>query len=123
MIEGMLVWCRYEDSYMAMDEYFTPEQIASRLSVTRHTVYEWLKCGKLKGTKLGPKMWRVTSSQLHALIYPETVMPDKPAHFCKPPVIGNHRYGDTWMCPFCNIIWSLTVDEASADVSAYWDKL
>lgn len=38
-----------------MSEYLTAEQVADAIGVTRRTVYDWLRTGKLKGKKIGGK--------------------------------------------------------------------
>lgn len=41
-----------------MEQLLTPEEVADKLRVTRRTVYEWLRTGRLKGLKAGP-FWRI----------------------------------------------------------------
>lgn len=37
----------------------SPEEVAERLTVTPRTVRDWLRAGKLRGTKAG-RLWRVS---------------------------------------------------------------
>jgi excisionase family DNA binding protein len=54
---------------MAHDSPFlAPEQVAERLAVSRLTVIKWLREGKLRGHKLGGKIWRVHPDDLQAFI-------------------------------------------------------
>lgn len=46
----------------------TPEAVAERLSVSRHTVMKWLRQGKIAGRKLGGKIWRVHPDDVQAFI-------------------------------------------------------
>jgi hypothetical protein len=46
------------------DVYSTPEQIATQLQVVTATVYRWLRSGKLQGTRISPKAWRVAPRDL-----------------------------------------------------------
>jgi excisionase family DNA binding protein len=41
-----------------MPKYYTPEEVAQELRVTRRTVYEWLTSGRLRGMRAGNR-WRV----------------------------------------------------------------
>ena len=51
---------------MAKDiEVYTLEEISDLLQVTRRTLYNWIKGGKLKAFKIG-KEWRVTKQELEA---------------------------------------------------------
>jgi excisionase family DNA binding protein len=45
--------------------YLTPEQVADRLQVVVETVYRWLRTGKLRGSRLGRKTWRVAEPDLN----------------------------------------------------------
>jgi excisionase family DNA binding protein len=47
----------------------TPEQVAERLSVSRHTVMKWLRDGKITGHKLGGKIWRVHPDDVQARLF------------------------------------------------------
>lgn len=52
-----------------MDErYLTPEQVAGRLQVNVVTVHRWLRTGKLKGYKLGHRLWRVSPEQIKEFV-------------------------------------------------------
>lgn len=51
---------------MAKDiEVYTLEELASVLMVTRRTLYNWVKDGKLEAFKVG-RQWRVTKTALEA---------------------------------------------------------
>jgi excisionase family DNA binding protein len=54
-----------ESVYIAcMDkEYLSPEEVAELLSVTRRTVYNWLKSGRIPAMKIGG-VWRVRRADL-----------------------------------------------------------
>ncbi|MBA3714572.1 MAG: helix-turn-helix domain-containing protein [Pyrinomonadaceae bacterium] len=48
---------------MENDEFLTPEEAAKLLKVTRRTIYNWLKAGKLPALKYG-QGWRIIRSEL-----------------------------------------------------------
>ena len=50
-----------------MQEFYTAEQIAQRLHVTRRTVHEWLRTRRLRGVKAGHQ-WRITEADLQAFL-------------------------------------------------------
>jgi excisionase family DNA binding protein len=52
-----------------MPKYYTPEEVAQELRVTRRTVYEWLTRGRLRGMRAGNR-WRVDVEDLRAFIQP-----------------------------------------------------
>ena len=51
-----------------MEEYMTPTQVAKKLQVGVITVYRYLRSGKLKGTHVSRKCWRVTPSDLYTFM-------------------------------------------------------
>ena len=51
-----------------MTTYYTPEEVAEILKVRKHTVWNWLHEGTLKGTKINGKIWRITDEDLEAFI-------------------------------------------------------
>ena len=51
-----------------MEKYYTPDQVAESLGVSAKTVREWLKNGKLQGTKLGPRLWRISESDVEKFV-------------------------------------------------------
>jgi excisionase family DNA binding protein len=50
-----------------MQDIFTPEQVAEKLSVSTKTVKDWLRAGKLQGVKVG-RLWRVKESDLETFL-------------------------------------------------------
>lgn len=48
-------------------EIYTPEQVAEMLSVGVFTIREWLRSGKLKGSKIG-SLWRITRADIDELL-------------------------------------------------------
>jgi excisionase family DNA binding protein len=48
-----------------LEEYLTVVEAAARLKMAPFTVRQWIKAGKLKGTKLG-QQWRVLGSSVEA---------------------------------------------------------
>ncbi|MGA9754343.1 MAG: helix-turn-helix domain-containing protein [Desulfobaccales bacterium] len=50
------------------ENLLTPEDAAKILKVRVETVREWLRTGRLKGLKAGPRMWRVRESDLEAFL-------------------------------------------------------
>lgn len=60
-----------EQRLLAGPQYLTVEQIAERLQVSVETVRGWLRRGLLAGSRIGGRgMWRVTESQLAAMMTP-----------------------------------------------------
>ena len=51
-----------------MTTYYTPEEVADILKVRKHTVWNWLREGTLKGTKINGKIWHITDKDLEAFI-------------------------------------------------------
>jgi excisionase family DNA binding protein len=50
---------------VAMERVLTPEQVADRLQISRLTVMEYLREGKIKAYKVG-RLWRVTEDDLRS---------------------------------------------------------
>lgn len=48
-------------------EYLTPEQVAEKLQISKYTVGDWLRSGKLPGFKIG-NLWRVEREDLEEFI-------------------------------------------------------
>lgn len=40
--------------------YLSVHDVSTRLGISAYTVCEWLKSGKLKGSKVGGKVWRIS---------------------------------------------------------------
>ena len=49
------------------ERLFSAEEVAERLGMSKYTITEWLKAGRLRGVKIG-KYWRVKESDLQAFI-------------------------------------------------------
>jgi excisionase family DNA binding protein len=49
------------------ERLFSPEEVAERLGMSRYTIGEWLRSGRLKGRRIG-RFWRVKASDLQAFI-------------------------------------------------------
>ena len=47
---------------------YTVDEVADILQVTRRTVYNYIKEGKLNAKKIG-KSWRITSKDIEDLLY------------------------------------------------------
>jgi excisionase family DNA binding protein len=52
------------------DQLLTPEEAAARLKISRVTVGDWLRSGKLKGVKVG-RLWRIRESDLENFLKPK----------------------------------------------------
>ena len=46
----------------------SPEDVAERLAVNPATVRSWLRSGKLKGIKLGKRIWRIDEGEVRELL-------------------------------------------------------
>jgi excisionase family DNA binding protein len=53
--------------------YLTPEQVAQKLQLTIETVYRWLRCGKLRGTRMSQKAWRIADRDLRSFMTKQNV--------------------------------------------------
>lgn len=51
-----------------LGKLFTVEDIAERLNVSSHTVYNWINQGKLKVLRLGGSTLRIAESELNNFI-------------------------------------------------------
>ena len=49
------------------DQLLTPEEAAARLKMSRLTIGDWLRSGKLRGVKVG-RLWRVRESDLESFL-------------------------------------------------------
>ena len=49
------------------EEYLTPEELASRLKLSRRTVYSWLKAGRVPFVRIG-RLIRVPASAVMELM-------------------------------------------------------
>ena len=55
---------------------YTLDEVADILKVTRRTLYNYIKAGKLPAVKMG-KYWRVSQDSLQAFISTGTIVPDE----------------------------------------------
>ena len=55
------------------DVYMTPEQVADRLQLAVETVYRWLRSGKLRGSRMSQKAWRVADEDLRSFMIKQNV--------------------------------------------------
>ena len=51
-----------------VERLFDPSEVAAILRLNRYTVMDWLRAGKLRGVKVGSKLWRVKESDLEDFI-------------------------------------------------------
>lgn len=49
-------------------KHYTVNEVAEICKVTPYTVRAWLKSGKLRGTKISPKAWRVPKESLQEFL-------------------------------------------------------
>ena len=56
-----------EKEVKRMGEYFTPQEVAGKLKVNIHTVYRWIREGKLDAVKIGD-LWRIPESVLREFL-------------------------------------------------------
>ncbi|MCL5981382.1 MAG: helix-turn-helix domain-containing protein [Firmicutes bacterium] len=54
-----------------MEKYYTPEEVADNLKVSRKTIYNWIQEGRLKAVKIG-HVWRISETELKRLLEGET---------------------------------------------------
>jgi excisionase family DNA binding protein len=52
---------------------YTPEQVAEQWAVTRETVLNYLRTGKLQGFKIG-RFWRIRERDLNAFLKEDTLV-------------------------------------------------
>jgi excisionase family DNA binding protein len=49
------------------ERLFSAEEVAEHLGMSRYTIGEWLRSGRLKGRRIG-RFWRIKESDLEAFI-------------------------------------------------------
>ena len=59
-----------------MPIYYTPDEVAAELRVTRRTVYEWLKLGRLHGFRAG-RSWRIREEDVRVFLKPGVGQPEE----------------------------------------------
>ena len=52
---------------MADEKLLTPEQVAERLQISRWTVMDYLRAGRIKGHRVG-RLWRIKEKDLEAFL-------------------------------------------------------
>jgi len=52
---------------MALGPFHTPQEVADRFNVTRATVYNWIRCGKLRAYRISPKSVRIRQYDIDQL--------------------------------------------------------
>jgi excisionase family DNA binding protein len=62
-----------------MEKLYSIKEAASVLSVSPKTIQKWLLDGRLRGVKLGGKIWRITESALAELVQKSRTNEGKPA--------------------------------------------
>jgi excisionase family DNA binding protein len=60
---------------MAEHKLLTPEQVADRLQISRVTVMDYLRKGRLKGHRVG-RLWRIKEEDLEAFLEGEPTEED-----------------------------------------------
>jgi excisionase family DNA binding protein len=54
------------------EKLLTPEEVAERLRISRWTVMDYLREGRIKGRKIG-RLWRITEEDLQAFVEGQVV--------------------------------------------------
>ena len=50
---------------MGLEKHFSPEELAQQLSVTRWTIYAWIRAGRFRGVKkFGRRQVRIPASEV-----------------------------------------------------------
>ena len=49
-------------------QFLTPKEVAEILGVHQKTVHHWLRIGKLEGTKISYRAWRISRSALEEFV-------------------------------------------------------
>ncbi len=62
-VEAEIMGPASTETGMSIPSFYTPEEIAELLKVSRRSVYEWLSAGKLHGLRAG-QYWRITEEDL-----------------------------------------------------------
>ena len=47
---------------------YTPEQVAKYLGVCKATMWRWIRGGRVKATKLGPRFYRISAEEVKRLV-------------------------------------------------------
>ena len=63
-----LLFLKKKEADMKNERMLTTEEISKQINVKLETIRLWLRQGKLKGHKLGPRLWRVPESALQEFI-------------------------------------------------------
>ena len=50
------------------ERYYSPDEVAKMFNVSGMVVRKWLREGKLRGIKLGDKLWRVLEADIEAFV-------------------------------------------------------
>lgn len=50
-----------------MEKFYTPEEVAEMLKISRKTIYNWLHSGKIKGSKIST-LWRISEKELNRIL-------------------------------------------------------
>lgn len=58
--------------------WFSVDEVAERLGMSRYTISDWIKAGRLKGVKIG-KYWRVSERDLEAFLQNPRPLQRRPA--------------------------------------------
>lgn len=73
------------------ERLFSPDEVAERLGMSRYTIGEWLRSGRLTGRRIG-RFWRVREVDLDAFIaHPPPLHQPTPA---SPAVMAEEASGD-----------------------------
>lgn len=59
---------------MSLPVLYTPQEVAALWKVTRRTVYEWIKAGRIKAFRIGDTV-RVPEAEMLAFLKPVEVAP------------------------------------------------
>ncbi|MDY6826520.1 MAG: helix-turn-helix domain-containing protein [Bacillota bacterium] len=71
---GASVYCRTADyttnreAAPVGERYYSPDEVAEKYNVSGVVVRKWLREGKLKGFKLGGKIWRIPEAELDRFV-------------------------------------------------------
>jgi len=71
--------------------FYTPEEVAATLRLTRRTIYEWLKVGRLRGVRVG-RGWRIRPEDVEAVTHAAPgIDPTLPHIAAMPPITPEER--------------------------------